>query len=154
MTSSLRQSRPLNHIIQTNERTLKADLMQFSQLDKTLSHIPVALGQEQFELDFIGGEVKDNDLLFEGELTFPNHRKERLPLIKARSSKDEIELEFLQDVDLSGNPKVYTYKPTSEERTEYNSLRNGLFSAVHNLLAKEYSGVKSAGLIRKRFKTD
>lgn len=145
------QSRPLTHILHTNKKTLHQDLIQFAQLDEAL-HLPVTLGSEEFAVDFVGGGVKDNELVFEADITFPNKKRERLPLIKAKTSEDEVKFTFSQDVDLEGNPKTYTYKPSKEEVKEYNSFRNSLFSQVHNLILNEYSGTKSSGLIRKRFK--
>ena len=152
MSNPSQSIRPLTHILDSNSKSFHADLTQFAQLDESLSHIPVHLGNEEFEVDFTGGNVQNNSLVFEGQLVFPNKTKERLPLIKATTSGDDVAIEFLQDVDLDGKSKIYTYTPSPQERKEYNSFRNGLFSHVHELITKEYSGRKSAALIRKRFK--
>jgi len=147
-------TRPLQHILETNSKSLKADLIQFAQMDESLNDIPIHIGHDDFTVNFEKGDVGKNGFVFEGSLTMPDHSKQKVRLVKAKASGDEVEFEFLQDVDLQGNAKTYSYKPTSDEKKEYNSLRNSMFNELHSLITTQYSGVNSAKLIRKKFKSD
>lgn len=144
----------LRDVITKNKQGLERDLTRFVHLNEHFSHVPVAVGNDSFEVAFEEGDVIGTDVVLKGNLNHHDLHLTHKPveLVKASVHDDQVEYEFTQDIDLQGNPTKHVRKISGDGKYEYVDVRNQICQQLHHILVKHYSGENAVKLVRKAIK--
>lgn len=136
-----------------HKQMLKKDLATFLTMDTSFSksaRINTKHGTESIDIKLRPGKVssqKDLTVTLDGELIEHNWKNKRIPLIKARITKDDkMHLEYLQDSDIHDKPTSETY---TISHSDYHTTRNQIFHHLHHSISQK----KGIELIRNFIKS-